>query len=271
MIFKVSRVYVAALGLSLGLLALGASGCSPDYPNCQSDGDCESRGEVCAANGMCAQCAGPLDCGGDCGVCKEGKCARAKGCCEADGDCAAGDRSFCSQTPMNERQQRMCVACLRDSHCPSQDQICDQGACVRSTCDMDNPCPDYQVCVKDRCQSMKLCELQEVFFYTGSHEIPDDQRPKLAKNKACFDRYRQATGDRVVLKLSGHADERGEDNKNLVLSQRRAQEVQRALQSLGLPAGKVDIRGAGSREPLVPDASSARGHQWNRRVEFDLR
>lgn len=271
MIFRFSRVYVVAFGVLIGALVGGAAGCSPDYPNCQGDEDCEGRGEVCGPNGMCAQCAGPMDCGGDCGVCKEGRCARAKGCCEADGDCAKGDRPFCSKGPMNERQQRQCVACLRDSHCPGQGEICDQGACTQPSCDLDNPCPDFQVCVKDRCQAMRLCEMQEVFFYTGSHAIPDDQRPKLAKNKACFDRYREATGDRVILKLSGHADERGADDHNMTLSQRRAQEVQRALQSLGLPASKVQTRAAGSLEPLVPQASSSVGHQWNRRVDFDLR
>jgi outer membrane protein OmpA-like peptidoglycan-associated protein len=271
MIFKVSRVYVAALCLWVGLLAWGAAGCSPDYPNCKGDEDCASRGEVCAPNGRCTECAGPMDCGGDCGVCKEGKCVRAKGCCEQDGDCAKGDRPYCSKTPRDEQQQRQCVACLRDSHCPVQGQICEMGACVQPTCDLNNPCADFQVCVKDRCQPMRLCELQEVFFHTDSHAIPDDQRPKLTRNKACFDRYREATGDRVVLKLSGHADERGQDDYNLGLSQRRAQEVQRAMQALGLPASKVLIRAAGSREPLVPGATSAKGHQWNRRVDFDLR
>ena len=258
--------------LLLGLLWVAAIGCGPDYPNCENDDDCANTGEVCGPKGQCTACVSAADCGGDCAVCRDGRCGRSTGCCTSDDDCS-GDRPFCSKTPQNEKQQKLCVSCLRDSNCKQQGHICEKGACVAPACSDTEPCPDFQVCDIEakRCVMMRLCEFKEVFFHTGRHEIPDDQTPKLASNKACFDRYREATGDRIVLSLSGHADERGEDNANMRLSERRSQSILKALQKLGLPAGKVRLRAAGEREPLVPQADSAMGHQWNRRVEFTLR
>jgi peptidoglycan-associated lipoprotein len=87
---------------------------------------------------------------------------------------------------------------------------------------------------------------------------------------------RQALGEKaevlraapsLSVRIEGHADERGSDEYNLALSNRRAAAAKRFLVSLGISAERVETLGYGEEQPLDQEESEA---AWarNRRDEF---
>ena len=70
--------------------------------------------------------------------------------------------------------------------------------------------------------------------------------------------------------LEGHADERGTDEFNMVLSQKRAASVRKYLVDLGVSGGSLDTVGYGENKPAANGSGEA---AWatNRRVEFKKR
>jgi peptidoglycan-associated lipoprotein len=73
----------------------------------------------------------------------------------------------------------------------------------------------------------------------------------------------------VRLRVSGHADERGSDEYNLALGNRRAGAAKRQLVNKGIDAGRIEVISFGEERPLDP------GHDegaWakNRRDEFEV-
>ncbi len=78
----------------------------------------------------------------------------------------------------------------------------------------------------------------------------------------------QANGN-VRIRVAGHCDERGSDEYNLALGNRRATSAKQYLVSHGIDAGRVETQSYGKERPLDP------GHNeeaWskNRRDEFDI-
>lgn len=73
----------------------------------------------------------------------------------------------------------------------------------------------------------------------------------------------------VHLKIDGHTDFVGSDSLNDVLSQNRANAVQKYLVSKGIEASRMQATGHGKRIP-VGNNSTPQGRQQNRRVELKL-
>lgn len=67
------------------------------------------------------------------------------------------------------------------------------------------------------------------------------------------------------LRVEGHTDSYGTDAYNNDLSLRRAQAVATVLESAGLQAGNIQVRGLGKQDP-VADNSTPAGQSENRRV-----
>lgn len=104
--------------------------------------------------------------------------------------------------------------------------------------------------------------LETVYFDFDSAEIRPDMRPVLQQNARTI---RDADYGRVV--LEGHTDERGSEQYNLALGERRAHAVKRYLVQLGVPGSRLETVSFGESSP------AAEGHdesawRWNRRVEF---
>ena len=104
--------------------------------------------------------------------------------------------------------------------------------------------------------------LETVYFDFDSAEIRSDMRPVLQQNARTI---RDGGYERVV--LEGHTDERGSEQYNLALGERRAHAVKRYLLQLGVPGDRLETVSFGESRP------AARGHdesawRWNRRVEF---
>lgn len=73
----------------------------------------------------------------------------------------------------------------------------------------------------------------------------------------------------VRLEVQGHTDDVGDDAKNLLLSQQRAESVVAYFVAKGIAADRLVARGYGETKPMVPNDSTANRTQ-NRRVEFVL-
>lgn len=69
--------------------------------------------------------------------------------------------------------------------------------------------------------------------------------------------------------IVGHTDSVGTDAYNLDLSQRRAQAASAYLQSLSVPASRLQTAGRGESEPIQPNDTDA-GRAQNRRVEIAI-
>lgn len=69
------------------------------------------------------------------------------------------------------------------------------------------------------------------------------------------------------LSVEGHTDGTGNDVRNRLLSQARADAVRKALTDAGIDAARLQTRGFGHDRPLADDATEA-GKALNRRVEL---
>jgi peptidoglycan-associated lipoprotein len=73
----------------------------------------------------------------------------------------------------------------------------------------------------------------------------------------------------VKLQISGHADERGSDEYNLALGNRRAAAAKRYLENKGIDASRMDVVSYGEERPLNPGHDEA-AYAQNRRDEFTI-
>lgn len=78
------------------------------------------------------------------------------------------------------------------------------------------------------------------------------------------------SGSASRLRVEGHTDDRGSDDYNLDLSQRRAQSVKAYLVAHAIPADLVEPHGWGETRPSHSNATDA-GRAQNRRVDFVFR
>ena len=104
--------------------------------------------------------------------------------------------------------------------------------------------------------------LQSVPFEYDQHLLTAAAQDILAANAAIL----KAQG-RLRVTLAGYCDERGADQYNIALGERRAEAVRNYLLSLGISDGRLEAVSYGEEKPVDP------GHDesaWtkNRRVEF---
>ena len=71
------------------------------------------------------------------------------------------------------------------------------------------------------------------------------------------------------LRISGHADERGSDEYNLALGNRRAAAAKRFLVNKGIDAARLEVVSFGEERPVNPGSDEAAWAQ-NRRAEFEI-
>lgn len=104
----------------------------------------------------------------------------------------------------------------------------------------------------------------EIHFDFDQAEILDQDRTLLDRKAAIL----QANPN-VRISIAGHADERGSDEYNMALGQRRAAAGKRYLESRGVASGRIDIVSFGEERPICE------GHEescWaqNRRGDFAI-
>jgi peptidoglycan-associated lipoprotein len=73
----------------------------------------------------------------------------------------------------------------------------------------------------------------------------------------------------VRLRISGHADERGSDEYNLALGNRRAAAAKRYLENKGVDGSRIEVVSYGEERPLNPGTDET-AYAQNRRDEFEV-
>lgn len=75
----------------------------------------------------------------------------------------------------------------------------------------------------------------------------------------------------VKVILNSHTDEKGSDEYNMKLSERRAKSVVDYLVSTGIAADRLEAKGYGETQPLVKNATTDEEHSKNRRTTFKVK
>lgn len=116
--------------------------------------------------------------------------------------------------------------------------------------------------VKEEARGMVITLSGAVLFATGKSTLLPIAQDKISE----VARALKDQGFKGLL-VEGHTDAQGSADKNMVLSQQRADAVRQHLISQGIPAEKIRAQGIGSSRP-VADNSTAEGRANNRRVEI---
>lgn len=107
-------------------------------------------------------------------------------------------------------------------------------------------------------------DLESVQFDFDRYFLSPKARATLQENAE-----KLMSAPRIRVTISGHCDERGSDDYNLALSERRAQAAMQYLVALGVPAERLSVIGYGKEKPLAEGHDEA---SWglNRRDDFQV-
>ncbi|MCB9705028.1 MAG: OmpA family protein [Myxococcales bacterium] len=138
----------------------------------------------------------------------------------------------------------------------------------------DDRCPDAPETVNgyadsDGCPDELPAEVQRfsgvidgIRFDSARATIRPESRPTLDDAVRVLVAYPE-----LRLEISGHTDDRGRRERNVELSQARADAVRTYLIDHGVAGERIQTRGVGPDEPIADNASAV-GRAQNRRIEF---
>jgi len=250
---------VATLAASLGLLAMG---CGPKYPNCENDEHCVEKGEVCVDK-LCRECGTNDHCvaktGDKCKICSANfTCVKEPGCCHNDLDCPGGKcwKSAGAETGRCGGECRGDGDCGEGKECIGEKCVAKKKAgCEPGSCGPGKKCTDG-ICIW-------ACEFQSVYFDFNESYLTSEGRKILVADAEC------ANTIGVPFTIQGHCDERGTEEYNLALGQRRANSAKKYLRNKGVAKDKMTTISYGEERPVCSDSSES--CWWrNRRSEFQI-
>lgn len=103
---------------------------------------------------------------------------------------------------------------------------------------------------------------EDIHFDFDKYDIRPDAKPILESVADWL--FKNKT---VMLLIEGHCDERGTNEYNLALGDRRAKATKDYLIALGIPSGRIQIMSYGEEKPLCTEKSEE-CWQKNRRAHF---
>lgn len=194
------------------------------------------------------------DADGDGVVDSEDKCPNVKGkingCPDTDGDGVIDMEDNCPKVRGNVQG---CPDTDGDGIIDNNDKCPDTPGIVAN-----NGCPAVKKEVKEKIISIA----KAIYFKTGSDELRSDSKKKLNELVGILNEY-----VKMGFAIEGHTDSRGDDAKNMILSQKRANAVKNFLVSKGINSTRLNVQGFGETTPIADNATS-NGRQMNRRVEL---
>jgi peptidoglycan-associated lipoprotein len=107
-------------------------------------------------------------------------------------------------------------------------------------------------------------KLYMVHFDFDKYVIKDEYKGRLRENAKWLKK-----NSVVNLVIEGHADERGENEYNLALGDKRATSVKRYLKALGVNTSRLSTISYGEEKPL-DEAGTEAAWAKNRRAEFHI-
>ncbi len=266
--------------LATGLMAMSLTACNKKvYPECKRTKHCnQEMGEKCV-DGKCQNCVESSECAGKGPngmdyVCSDFRCVDPSEAAAAGG---SGQGSPCTSsldcTGGLVCKAGACDFCAEDMDCPTG--TCDLGTGLCSdgmpgapgSCTVDDDCAIDEICDGGMCifsgdyggDGEVLCDLQAVFFGFDSPKLTPDTEAKLTAAAECI-----MSQGRLVY-LEAHADPRGTEEYNILLTDRRGQGVKSFLVNLGVPPENMQVISKGSLEARGTDEQS---YADDRRVEF---
>jgi peptidoglycan-associated lipoprotein len=243
------RAWTSQIILLVGvacMLTLGMLGCEPEKPPpecipgenpCEEGFEC--HGGKCV---MVSECDENRPCEGENMACQDGKCVEAPPECYDNEDC---------------REGYLCKDGECTNECDPNDVLsgfdCQEGIMVRHVVEVDLGCN---------------CSINSVYFDYNRYFIRSDAESALEEDIACYKcmfEREEISG----ISIEGHADERGSNQYNLALSEKRARAMKRFMVNQGLNARKIQIVGYG--EEYASSCSSESCWQRDRRGEPKLK
>lgn len=106
--------------------------------------------------------------------------------------------------------------------------------------------------------------LHNIFFNTGSSELLPESATEISLLVKLLNE-----NPGFSIKITGHTDNVGSDQDNLVLSVARARAVADALKSHGIESGRISYEGKGESSPVTSNETEE-GRRLNRRTEYTL-
>jgi len=126
------------------------------------------------------------------------------------------------------------------------------------------PAPPAPVMPAPEPAPFEVSDLVDVFFAYDKSDLTAESRDVLANDAKLL---KAAAGVRIV--VEGHCDERGTNEYNLGLGERRANAVKNYLVSLGVSASRIKTISYGEEKPFAMGHNEAAWKQ-NRRAHFSL-
>jgi peptidoglycan-associated lipoprotein len=114
-------------------------------------------------------------------------------------------------------------------------------------------------------ETVELAELKTVYFDYDQSSIRSDQRANLRSDADAI----LARSDLGVVTVQGNTDERGSEEYNLALGERRAGAAKRYLVDLGVPSSRLRTVSFGEAKPAVAGHDES-AWKWNRRADFAI-
>jgi len=136
--------------------------------------------------------------------------------------------------------------------------------------DKDDKCPTEAGTIANKgCPEMTVVEKEQVikigkaiYFATNKDIIKKESEAPLDELVVILTKY-----PKMQMQIEGNTDNVGDDNKNLKLSQDRAEAVKKYLVSKGIAADRLTAIGFGETKP-IEDNKTAAGRAKNRRVDL---
>ena len=106
--------------------------------------------------------------------------------------------------------------------------------------------------------------LKHLWFETGSSQLHRDSKFELRNILDAMEKHTS-----MKIRLEGHTDSTGDNEKNIALSLERAEVAKNYLIGKGIDANRIETAGYGSSQP-IGDNATADGRQLNRRTELRI-
>ncbi len=277
------RIRLGALfsWLIVGIIGIiGLSGCKkPDYPACKKDKHCNvDTGEKCV-DGTCQNCTVDEDCvakgpKGEDWVCHEFRCMDPAEVGDGGGT-HPGVGTPCTQSSECETglvcTAGACALCTDDVQCSPGTCNLATGLCTDAggggQCSTDDECAMDEICDGGTCVFSGIepgaggnpCALDAIYFGFDSPTIESQAAGQLQSAAECI-----KSQGRLVY-LEAHADVRGTEEYNIMLTERRGRAVTQFLSDLGVSPDNLQVIAKGNLEATGTDEASM---AKDRRVQF---
>lgn len=257
----------------VSLLALAAGGCKK-YPSCKKDADCHA-GESCVGN-VCQNCKTDADCVDDTPAGQPAWTCNAFRCGPPGAE-GAGTGGGEEGDPCTQRtdclgglacKQGACSLCTEDLDCAPSTCNPATGRCSpQSSCTTDEDCAMDEICDGGMCifsgnlgnEDGGPCGLAAVYFAFDSDDLTPKTKGELDGVAQCI------VEQNTQIFLEAHADDRGTEEYNILLTERRGNIVKSYLGDKGVPAELLQVIAKGDLEAVGKDESS---RSKDRRVQL---